>query len=79
MIEYGTPSEEPLTYDQALMYCFWHEPVGHWRLPTADEYFTSEKNLVRYWYEDRDQLSERMYLQPAKMQAIPVRTIHDNC
>ena len=76
MIELGKESEQELNYDDAYMYCFWQEPVGHWRLPTQDE-FTAKKELARCWYEDRDQMMEKVYQQTPKLKVIPVRTIYD--
>ena len=80
MIELGKESPTDLTYDEAYMYCFWQEPVGHWRLPTDKEYYYKifDKHRIEkpYWFEDRDLMSEKIYMQPAKMTAMPVRTIN---
>ena len=76
MIELGKESEQELNYDDAYMYCFWQEPVGYWRLPTQDE-FTAKKELARCWYEDRDQMMEKVYQQTPKLKVIPVRTVND--
>ena len=71
-IELGKQSEQELSYDDAYMYCFWQEPVGHWRLPTQAE-FLAKKELARCWYEDRDQMMEKVYHQTPKLKVIPVR------
>lgn len=79
MLEYGNKSEKDLNYDEAFMYCFWYEPVGTWRLPTEKEYFRTmlryPGNVIPKWYEDRDQLEEKTYQQPAKMRVVPVRSL----
>jgi hypothetical protein len=80
MIEYGKKSEEDLNYDEAFMFCFWHEPVGTWRLPTEQEYFQKMRlkypsSIMPTWYEDRDQLAEKIHQQPAKMRVVPVRSL----
>lgn len=71
MIELGKPST-PLNYDDALMYCFWYDPVGHWRMPTKEEY---DDNNISGWYEDRDRLMEKIHQQTPQLIVFPVRTL----
>lgn len=53
MIELGYESDRSMTYDEAVMYCFFYSQDGKngWRLPTSTEY-DEYYELTRSWYQD---------------------------
>ena len=53
MLNFAPMTSKEMTYEEAVMYCFFLEHGGHrdWRLPTLDEYST---NLgLSGWYINR--------------------------
>jgi hypothetical protein len=75
MIELGYESTKMMTYDEAVMYCFFYSQDGKkgWRMPTGDEY-DEYYELARSWYQDdtlKDDPDETWLI-------IPVRDINDN-
>lgn len=53
MIELGYESDRSMTYDEAVMYCFFYSQDGKngWRLPSAAEY-DEYYELTSSWYHD---------------------------
>jgi hypothetical protein len=54
MIEQALRTDYGMCYDSAFVYCLTLDYNGHkdWRLPTLDEYASS--NITRSWYEGRE-------------------------
>jgi hypothetical protein len=68
MIEIGKASENSLTYDEAVLYCFC---LGDgWRLPTQAEYYTIAESVGACWYQD-DPANNCGRMWPA----VPVRVL----
>lgn len=55
MIEIAPPSNNYMSFEDALLYCAFCTHNGHrdWRLPTAYEYQFNKK-IFNSWYLDRD-------------------------
>jgi hypothetical protein len=71
-IEIAPASWTPMTYDEAVVYCFVFEHDGKkgWRLPTYDEYLNSTGSVFsQCWYLDDKMDHTRMFL------VVPVRDI----
>ena len=68
-IEIGDESPTGMTYDEALMYCFFYCKDGKtgWRLPTEIEY-SWHIVFQNHWHQNDDNLDEDWAV-------IPVRTI----
>ena len=70
MLEFAPISNASLTYDEAVMYCFFLDYNGYcnWRLPTSEEYYSQVRTGAIAWHTNRN-LSAWMNLP-----VIPVRT-----
>lgn len=66
-LEIAPCSDQRLTYDEAIMYCFVLEFDGKgWRLPTLNEYIVHYDRLYACWHEGIEDKKE-------KLRVIPVR------
>lgn len=76
IIEFAPPTE-PMSYDDAVVYCFFLSYNGHtgWRIPTKHEYnYYSKLGGTWSWYVDRP-----TSIGPIIRSVIPVRTYDRNC
>lgn len=68
MIEIGKPSENRMSYADAVLYCFC---LGdNWRMPTRDEYKAIEYVMWYTWYKNDD-----LQYSSCEYHVIPVRDI----
>ena len=73
MIEYAVRSEYTMTYEDAVMYCFFLEHNGHkvWRLPVFEEYKGRPLQFHSCWYQGEGNGTDTH----TKWFACPVRTV----
>jgi hypothetical protein len=52
-----------MTYDEAIMYCFWfsHNGKKGWRLPTYREFIDGDS-----WYKDAEITKRKWYARPCR-------------
>lgn len=79
MIEYAVRSKYTMTYEDAVMYCFFLEHDGHrdWRLPVFAEYNPRPLLFHSCWYQGEGKLtvdSTQWYVQPVRTSS----TLHSN-
>jgi hypothetical protein len=62
-VEHGPRSENKMTYDEAIMYCFWFTYNGKkgWRLPTFHEFLDGNS-----WYKDAEITKRKWYVKPVR-------------
>ena len=70
LIELGYESNKMMTYDEAVMYCFFYSQDGKngWRMPTEDEY-NKYYELAGSWYQDdtlKDDSDETWLIIPVR-------------
>lgn len=71
-IEFSLVADIRMSYDEAVMYCFFYSHQGkfRWRLPTFEEYLRYRFNeLTHCWYLDdplRMNEQERWYVHPVR-------------
>jgi|LakMenEpi03Aug12_release.lakeMendotaPanAssembly.Ray.scaffolds.fasta_scaffold673261_2 hypothetical protein len=70
MLELAPPSEK-MTYDEAIMYCFWLEHDGKkgWRMPTHEEWAKTKGIMVYTWRQnDHRTMMDTMPVVPVRGQ-----------
>ena len=74
--EFGFPTKEPVSYEEAVMYCFFYNQLDSkgWRLMTVDEYVDYIWQFGLFY---RPVWTQTEYATENKWIAIPVREIHE--
>lgn len=74
MIQLGFLSKNEMTYDEAVVYCFFYNQKGStgWRMPTEEETYDLYDGDEGIWYEHDDQVE---YYDGDCWFALPVRDV----
>lgn len=66
-LEVAPKSNNKLTYDEAVMYCFFLDFNGKgWRIPAREEYIVHNDRLFGCWYEGREQKDKPLRVKPVR-------------
>lgn len=62
-VEHAPRSDHKMTYDEAIMYCFWftHNGKKGWRLPEINEFIDHTT-----WYRDAEITKLKWYCRPVR-------------
>jgi hypothetical protein len=73
-IQLGIPSENPMTYDEAVLYCFFYNQEGStgWRMPTDIEWQRYAPDISPWALGDNE---DYLHMIDTFYVALPVRDI----